>query len=137
MKSEKLWTFIILLFILIIGTFNVIGSLTMLIIEKKKDITILYNMGADIRLIRRIFLLEGMLITFIGAVLGLTLGTFVCWLQIKFSLLRFTDGYVIDAYPIKFQLFDFTVVLMAVLLIGLFAAWYPVRIFTKKHLSLN
>lgn len=134
LKSEKLWTFIILVFILIIATFNVIGSLTMLIIEKKKDITILNDMGADIQLIRRIFLMEGLLITIIGAVLGLILGTFVCWLQIKFSLVRFTEGYVVDAYPIKLEIADFMTVLAVVLLIGFFAAWYPVRIFTKRHL---
>src|ERR1035437_2804962 len=92
LKSEKLWTFIILVFILIIGTFNVIGSLTMLIIEKKKDITILHDMGADIQLIRKIFLVEGMLITLIGATTGLILGTLVCWLQTKFSLVRLTEG---------------------------------------------
>ncbi len=136
LKSEKLWTFIILFFILIIATFNVIGSLIMLIIEKKKDITILNDMGADIQLIRRIFLMEGLLITIIGAVLGLVLGTFICWLQIKFSLVRFTDGYVVDAYPIKLQLSDFLIVSAAVLTIGFFAAWYPVRVFTKRHLTL-
>lgn len=136
LKSEKLWTFIILVFILIIATFNVIGSLTMLIIEKKKDITILHNMGADIKLIRRIFLMEGLLITIIGAALGLIFGTFVCWLQIKFSLLRFTEGYVVDAYPIKLELTDFMSVLAVVLLIGFFAAWYPVRVFTKRNLAL-
>ncbi|MES2285393.1 MAG: FtsX-like permease family protein [Bacteroidota bacterium] len=135
LKSEKLWTFIILVFILIIATFNVIGSLTMLIIEKKKDITILHNMGADIQLIRRIFLMEGLLITIIGAAVGLILGTFVCWLQIEFSLIRFTEGYVVDAYPIKMEVTDFVMITGAVLLIGFFAAWYPVRVFTKKHLA--
>ncbi len=134
LKSEKLWTFIILVFILIIGTFNVIGSLTMLIIEKKKDITILNNMGADIQLIRKIFLMEGLLITIIGAAFGIILGTFVCWLQIKFSLVRFTEGYVVDAYPIKLELADFVVISAVVLFIGFFAAWYPVRVFTKRHL---
>jgi lipoprotein-releasing system permease protein len=134
LKSEKLWTFLILVFILIIATFNVIGSLTMLIIEKKKDIGILHNMGADSQLIRRIFLIEGMLITFVGAALGILLGTLICWLQIKFSLVRFTEGYVVDAYPIKMQAMDFIMVLGVVLLIGFFAAWYPVRVFTKKHL---
>jgi lipoprotein-releasing system permease protein len=134
LKSEKLWTFLILVFILIIATFNVIGSLTMLIIEKKKDITILHNMGADSQLIRKIFLIEGMLITLIGALMGLILGTLVCWLQIKFSLIRFTEGYVVDAYPIKMEVADFVLVFGVVLLIGFFAAWYPVRVFTKKHL---
>ena len=135
LKSEKLWTFIILVFILIIGTFNVIGSLTMLIIEKKKDITILHDMGADIQLIRKIFLMEGLLITIIGAALGLILGTFVCWLQVKFSIVRFTEGYVVDAYPMKLEIYDFILVSGIVLLIGFFAAWYPVRIFTKRHLA--
>lgn len=134
LRSEKLWVFIILVFILIIATFNVIGSLTMLIIEKKKDITILHNMGADSKLIRKIFLVEGMLITLIGAGLGMILGTFVCWLQITFSLIRFNEGYVVDAYPIKMEAADFAMILGVVLLIGFFAAWYPVRVFTKKHL---
>jgi lipoprotein-releasing system permease protein len=134
LKTEKLWTFIILVFILVIATFNLIGSLTMLIIEKKKDIGILYNMGADLRLIRRIFLFEGLLITFIGAVSGLILGFFVCWLQIRFSLVKLSEGYVIDAYPIAFKAIDILLVFVVVMLIGLFAAWYPVRLFTRKHL---
>jgi lipoprotein-releasing system permease protein len=135
LRSEKLWTFIILVFILIIATFNVIGSLTMLIIEKKKDITILHNMGADIQLIRKIFLVEGMLITFTGAAAGIFLGTLICWLQKVFSLVKFDEGYVIEAYPISFHAMDFIMVIGAVMLIGLFAAWYPVRIFTRKHLT--
>ena len=135
LKSEKLWTFIILVFILIIATFNVIGSLTMLIIEKQKDISILHNMGADIHTIRRIFLVEGMLITFIGAFLGLVLGTGICLLQMKFSFVKFTEGYVVDAYPVSFHAFDFMLVIIAVSLIGFLASWYPVRIFTKKHLT--
>ncbi len=133
LKSEKLWTFIILVFILIIATFNVIGSLTMLIIEKKKDIAILQNMGADIALIRKIFLIEGLLISSIGALLGLTLGMFLCWLQIKFKLITLTEGYVVNAYPVEIQIMDIVWIVSAVLLIGLFAAWYPVRIFTKKQ----
>ncbi len=136
LKSEKLWTFIILIFILIIATFNVIGSLTMLIIEKKKDIRILHHMGADIQLIRKIFLLEGILITGFGALLGVALGVLVCWLQAEFSIVKFTEGYVVDAYPITMKFSDFVLIITAVLLIGLFAAWYPVRVFTKKHLII-
>lgn len=134
MKSEKLWTFIILVFILIIATFNVIGSLTMLIIEKKKDISILHNMGADINLIRRIFLVEGMLITIIGAASGIVLGTIICVLQMKFSLIKISEGLVVDSYPISFRVMDFMLIIIAVLVIGFFAAWYPVRVFTKKHI---
>lgn len=135
LKSEKLWTFIILVFILIIATFNVIGSLTMLIVEKKKDIGILWNMGAGIKTIRKIFLIEGMLITLIGALFGLMLGLITCWLQIKFKLVRFNEGYVVDSYPIKIQLTDLGMILLVVMLIGLFAAWYPVRVFTRRHLG--
>jgi lipoprotein-releasing system permease protein len=135
-RSEKLWTFLILVFILIIATFNVIGSLTMLIIEKKKDITILHNMGADIKLIRKIFLVEGLLITFIGAAAGMILGTLICWLQRTFSIIKFDEGFVVEAYPVSFHLMDFVMVITVVMLIGFFAAWYPVRIFTKKYLSL-
>ncbi|OFY97261.1 MAG: hypothetical protein A3K10_04985 [Bacteroidetes bacterium RIFCSPLOWO2_12_FULL_31_6] len=137
MQSEKLWTFIILIFILIIATFNVIGSLTMLIIEKKKDITILNNMGADIKLIRKIFLIEGLLITCIGAIFGLLIGMLICWIQIKFELITMSEGYVINAYPIKVKILDIFAIITAVLTIGFIASWYPVRIFTKKHLQVQ
>jgi lipoprotein-releasing system permease protein len=133
LKSEKLWTFIILIFILIIATFNVIGSLTMLIIEKKKDISILWNMGMDIQQIRKVFLLEGMLITFIGAATGLIMGIVICWAQIEFHLVKFDEGYVVDAYPVKMEPSDFLMIMLIVLTIGLFAAWYPVRVFTRKY----
>lgn len=135
-KSEKLWTFIILVFILIIATLNVIGCLTMLIIEKKKDILIMHNMGADINLIRKIFLIEGMLITFIGAISGLILGTIICWLQIKFSFVKFDEGFAVAAYPVSFRAEDYLWISFAVLLIGFFASWYPVRVFTRKHLAV-
>ncbi|MCX6294996.1 MAG: FtsX-like permease family protein [Bacteroidetes bacterium] len=135
MQSEKLWTFIILIFILIIATFNVIGSLTMLIIEKKKDISILHHMGADIKLIRKIFLVEGMLITFIGTIFGLLIGTFLCWIQMTFEVISISEGLVVNAYPIKVEAFDILMIMIAALSIGFIAAWYPVRIFTKRHLA--
>jgi lipoprotein-releasing system permease protein len=137
MESEKFWCFMILVFILVVATFNVIGSLTMLIIEKKKDITILHNMGADMKLIRRIFLSEGIMITLIGAALGFVLGLLVCWLQIRFELIAFSEAenYVINAYPIKIEMGDILAIIAAVLVIGFIAAWYPVRIFTRKNLS--
>ncbi|MBN8696684.1 MAG: ABC transporter permease [Bacteroidetes bacterium] len=136
LRSEKLWTFIILVFILVIATFNVIGSLTMLIIEKKKDITTLHSLGADRSLIRKIFLTEGMLITFVGLLTGLLLGVIVCWLQMKFSLIQFSEGYVVNAYPIKVEIMDLLLICLVVLLIGFFAAWYPVRLFTKKYMAI-
>jgi lipoprotein-releasing system permease protein len=136
MESEKLWTFIILIFILVIATFNVIGSLTILILEKKKDITILHHLGADIKAIRRIFLVEGLLITAIGALSGLLLGILLCWIQMKYELISMSEGLLINAYPVKVEALDIVAIMLAVFTIGFVAAWYPVRVFTKRHLSI-
>lgn len=135
LESEKLWTFIILVFILVIATFNVIGSLTMLIIEKKKDIKILTNMGADISLIRKIFFKEGMMITFVGAISGLLLGTILCVLQQQFKLIKFEEGFIVDAYPVAMKLTDYLATFLVVLSIGFIAAWYPIRLFTKRYFA--
>lgn len=134
LKSEKLWTGIILVFIMVIATFNVIGSLTMLIIEKKKDIHTLWNLGASRGLIRKIFLIEGVLITLVGTISGIVLGALICIIQTKFGIIKFGDNYVVEAYPIQMQLLDFVVVFSIVMFIGIIAAWYPVRVFTRKQL---
>lgn len=133
LKSEKLWTFIILIFIMIVATFNVIGCLTMLIIEKKKDISILWNMGASLQSIQRIFLIEGSLITLIGVFSGLLLGTIICLGQQQFAWLTFNESFVVSAYPIKMLGTDYLMVSGVVLFIGLLAAWYPVKIFTTRY----
>lgn len=132
LETEKLWTFIILAFILIIATFNIIGALTMLIIEKKKDIKTLYYLGADNKLIRNVFMGEGFLITVIGATIGLVLGLVVCLLQKKFHMVEFDDQYVIPYYPIDMQIKDFIWIVSLILMIGFFAALYPVRVFTHN-----
>lgn len=134
LETEKMATFLILAFIMIIATFNIIGALTMLIIEKQKDIKTLFSMGASLSLIRNIFMREGFLITGIGTALGLLLGLLVCWLQMEFHLVKFGDEFVIPYYPIKIQLQDFVWIFGLIMLIGFFAALYPVRIFTKKDL---
>ena len=134
LETEKLATFIILAFILVIATFNIIGALTMLIIEKKKDIKTLYSMGAGITLIRNIFMREGLLITGIGAIIGLLLGLVVCWIQIQFHLVKFGDDFIIPYYPIVLQLKDFLWIFGLIMLIGFLAALYPVRVFTKMDL---
>ncbi len=131
-NSEKWWTFLILAFILVIATFNVIGSLTMLIIEKKKDIQTLMFLGADKNLIRKIFMREGLMITLSGVISGILLGLLLCWIQIKFKPVPFSEGFIVDAYPVKVIPMDLALVFGTVLLIGFFAAWYPVKIFTKK-----
>ncbi len=134
LETEKLATFFILAFILVIATFNMIGALTMLIIEKKKDIKTLYNMGANMKTIRNIFMREGFLITGIGALIGLVIGLLVCLLQIKFHLVKFGNEFVVPYYPIKLMLKDFIWILSLIMLIGFFAALYPVRVFTKSDL---
>lgn len=136
MKSEKWAVFFILSFILLIASFNVIGSLTMLIIDKKDDITTLRSLGASNTIISRIFLLEGWLITIVGAVFGLLLGWAMCWAQLKFGIIQLNQSgsFIIDAYPVAMKTIDFVAVFFTVMLIGLFAAWYPVQHITKKYL---
>jgi len=137
MKTEKWAIFFILTFILIVASFNVIGSLTMLIIEKKKDISILRSMGTEMQQIRKIFLYEGWLISLTGAIAGLILGVFIIWLQQKFGFIKLqgSGSFVIDTYPVKIVPFDFLLVLSTVIGIGYIAAWYPVRYISRKFLK--
>lgn len=135
MKSERLAIFFILTLILIIASFNIIGSLTMLIIEKERDIEILKSLGADNSLIRKIFIFEGWLISIIGAFTGLLLGFIVCWLQQTYGFVKLSgETLIMDYYPVVMAVPDFLIVLGTVLLIGFWAAWYPVRYLTKKYL---
>jgi ABC-type antimicrobial peptide transport system permease subunit len=134
LETEKLATFIILAFILLIATFNIIGALTMLIIEKRKDIKTLYSLGADLTLIRNIFMREAFLISGIGALLGLLLGLCVCWLQLQFHLVSFGSEFVVPYYPIELQAIDFIRIFGLIMCISFFAALYPVRVFTRLDL---
>lgn len=136
MQSERLAIFFILTFILIIASFNIIGSLTMLIIEKERDIEILKSLGADNNLIQKIFIFEGWLISIIGAIAGVILGFIVCWMQQKYGLVKLqSDSLLMNSYPVLMKIRDFIVVPFTVLLIGYWAAWYPVRFLTKKYLK--
>jgi lipoprotein-releasing system permease protein len=128
-RSEKWIAFLILSFILIIASFNLLGSLTMIIIDKKDDITILESMGAGKKLIRQIFLFEGWMVSFSGALGGLMLGIGLVWAQTRFELLKFpSDGsFALSAYPVELIFTDVLATFLIVLLIGFFAAWYPVR----------
>ncbi len=137
LKSEKMWTFFILIFVLVIATFNTIGSITLLIIEKKKDIGILWGMGAGEKLIRRIFFTEGVLISVAGTVAGIALGLLLCWLQKTFGLLRFGEGFVVSFYPVEVQIMDLLYIVLAVTAIGILAAWYPVNVFTRKYQQIK
>ncbi|MCX6247555.1 MAG: FtsX-like permease family protein [Bacteroidetes bacterium] len=129
MKSEKWAIFLILSFILIIATFNVIGSLSMLILEKKRDIAVLQCLGASQQKVKRIFLAEGLLISFIGAAGGLILGAVTCFLQQKYGFVQLGSAnstFVVSAYPVHMQFLDFIFVFFTVMLIGAVATWYPV-----------
>jgi len=129
MKSEKWTSFLILSFILIIASFNLLGSLTMIILDKKDDIYILESMGANQTLIRRIFLFEGWLISISGAIVGVFAGIGLVWAQTRFELLKLpgSGAFAISAYPVQLELFDVLVTVLIVLTIGFFAVWYPVR----------
>lgn len=134
MKSEKWAIFFILSFILIIASFNILGSLTMLIIDKKQDVFILKSLGADNKLIKNVFLIEGFMITAVGAFVGLVLGFIVAWVQQTYGLIKInTQGMlIIDAYPVQMQFMDFVWVLLIVGLIGFIASWIPVQLLTKR-----
>lgn len=138
MKSERLAIFLILSLILVIASFSIIGSLTMLIIEKERDVEILRSLGADNDLIRKIFIFEGWLISILGAAAGIILGFLICWVQQTYGIVRLrSDSLVMDAYPVVMKIKDFIIVPATVLLIGYWAAWYPVRFLSKKYLANN
>ncbi len=127
LRIEKWLTILLLVFILIIASFNVIGSLSMLIIDKREDIRILSHMGADETMIRRIFLLEGWFISSLGTLTGLVLGVLICLGQQHYGWLKLGTGseYIISAYPVQVQLPDIALVAAIVLALGFVAAWYP------------
>lgn len=129
LRIEKLLTVVLLVFILLIASFNIIGSLSMLIIDKTEDIRILSHMGADEPMIRRIFLLEGWLISMLGTVTGLVIGVLLCLGQQHYGWLRLGSGmqYIISAYPVQVQTGDVVMVALIVLALGFVAAWYPAK----------
>lgn len=137
MKSEKWAIFFILTFILIISAFNVVGSISMLILDKRKDIAILSGMGASIRMIKRIFLTEGLFVSFAGALIGLTIGSLLCFLQMKFGLIKLgeANAFIVSHYPVKMEILDILAVFVTVLVIGFLSAWFPVKQISAKFLS--
>jgi lipoprotein-releasing system permease protein len=136
MQMEKWAIFLILVFILIVASFNIIGTLTMLILEKKTDILTLRNLGAPVTLINRIFLFEGWLVSAIGAIIGLASGLLICWLQLTFKLIKLQGSgtFIIDAYPVMIKPVDIIATGVVVIIIGFLAAWFPVRFVTKRIL---
>ncbi len=135
MQIEKLMAYIFLTFILVVACFNIIGSLSMLIIDKRYDVTTLRNLGASDRQVRRIFLFEGRMISVFGAVVGIALGLALCALQQQFGLVRMggTDGsYIVNTYPVSVHYLDVLGVFATVIVTGWTAVWYTVRAATKR-----
>jgi lipoprotein-releasing system permease protein len=137
MLAEKWAIFLILFFILVVASFNVIGTLTMLMLEKKKDAITLRDLGADNQMLKRIFLVEGWLISSSGAILGTLLGLFICWIQMHFGIIKLqgSGSFIIDSYPVVVKASDVIITLIGVIIVGYLAAWYPIRYFTKKHFA--
>lgn len=135
MKIEKLISYIFLTFILMVACFNIIGSLSMLIIDKKDDALTLRNLGADDRQISSIFMLEGRMIALVGAVAGIAIGLTLCLIQQEYGVIRFgsQEGtYIIDSYPVCVRWLDTVLVFITVIVVGFLSVWYPVKTITKR-----
>lgn len=138
MQIEKLMAYLFLTFILVVACFNIVGSLSMLIIDKKDDVQTLRSLGADDRQIRRIFLFEGRLISVIGAIVGILIGLLLCWLQQQYGLVRMGDSdgtFVVNAYPVSVHYLDVLFIFITVVLVGWISVWYPVRAMSKRLLK--
>lgn len=136
MEIEKLISYIFLTFILMIACFNVIGSLSMLIIDKKNDVQTLRNLGASDNQIVRIFLFEGRMISFIGAVAGVILGLILCLIQQEYGIISLgnSGSFIVDAYPVSVHFWDVVLIFITVIVIGFISVWYPVRYLSKRLL---
>lgn len=138
MKIEKLMAYIFLTFILVIACFNIIGSISMLMIDKKNDVVTLRNLGATDRQIVRIFLFEGRMISVMGAAIGIVIGLLLCWLQQEYGIVRLgkSEGsFIVDAYPVSVHPWDIILVFGTVIIVGFLSVWYPVRYFAKRLLG--
>lgn len=136
MEIEKLISYIFLTFILMIACFNVIGSLSMLIIDKKNDVQTLRNLGASDIQIVRIFLFEGRMISFIGAVAGVIIGLALCLVQQEYGIISLgsSGSFIVDSYPVSVHAWDVVLVFATVLVVGFASVWYPVRYLSRRLL---
>lgn len=135
MKIEKFMAYIFLTFILIVACFNIISSLSMLMIDKKNDVVTLRNLGASDRQITTIFMYEGRMISVFGAVIGIALGLLLCWLQQQYGIVGLgssSGSFIVDAYPVSVHPEDIIVIFITVILVGFVAVWYPVRYFARR-----
>ncbi len=138
MKIEKLIAYLFLTFILMVACFNIIGSLSMLIVDKRDDVVTLRNLGATDKQITQIFLFEGRMISAMGAVIGILLGLLLCWLQQTFGLIALgssAGSFIVDAYPVSVHYSDVLLIFITVLVVGFLSVWYPVRYFSRRLLK--
>ena len=138
MEIEKFISYLFLTFILAIACFNVIGSLSMLILDKREDVETLRNLGADDRLIARIFLFEGRLISLFGALSGIVLGLLLCYIQQRFGIISLCGGngsFIVDAYPVSVHVTDVVLIFITVITVGFLSVWYPVHYLTRRLLK--
>ncbi|EKU90252.1 FtsX-like permease family protein [Bacteroides oleiciplenus] len=138
MEIEKFISYLFLTFILAIACFNVIGSLSMLILDKREDVETLRNLGADDRLIARIFLFEGRLISLFGALAGIVSGLLLCYLQQRFGIISLGGGsgsFIVDAYPVSVHATDVILIFVTVIAVGFLSVWYPVHYLTRRLLK--
>ena len=138
MNIEKLVTYVFLTFILLIACFNIIGSVSMLIIDKRADVDTLRHLGASDRLIFRIFLYEGRIIALLGSIIGTILGLTLCWLQQEFGIIKLggsANSFIIDAYPVSIHLLDVVIVFITVIIVSFASVWYPVKYLSRRFLD--
>ena len=129
--------YLFLTFILLVACFNIVGSISMLIIDKRDDVGTLRNLGVDERRIVRIFLFEGRLISAMGAVIGVSVGLLLCWIQQEFGVISLGNGgenFIVQAYPVSIHVTDILLVFATVLVVGFASVWYPVRYLSKRLL---
>jgi len=133
LNTEKLAVFLILAFIMIIATFNIVGALSMLMLDKKKDISTLKSLGATQNAVQKIFFNKSMLTIIAGTVLGLFVGLSIAYLQQTFGFISMGGGsFVVNTYPVTIKFADVLLVSSTVFVIGLVASWYPAKLLTKK-----
>jgi lipoprotein-releasing system permease protein len=138
MRLEKWFIYAVLTLILIIAAFNMIGALTMLVLEKRKDISVLQSLGADRSLIRKIFLSEGMLLAVAGAATGIILALIITFLQMKFHLIKLVgNSFLIDYFPVKLVITDFILVIFTSLIIAFIASWFPAQKASRQMFNLK
>ncbi len=138
MEIEKLIAYLFLTFILMVACFNIIGSLSMLIVDKRDDVVTLRNLGASDKQITQIFLFEGRMISAMGAIIGIIIGLLLCWMQQTFGLIALgssAGSFIVDAYPVSVHYSDVLIIFITVLVVGFLSVWYPVRYFSRRLLK--